>query len=230
MSLVDADWIAWFPKPLLLTAIKGLHKIGYVHREMKLDNAAIGRIKEEEQLVYLLDFGMAHRFLTKGHHHKERSKVAFQWTLQYAPHPRTWNGHTERQFQNCRGKGSSREVEVPETVRNEAFENLLEGCPKEFASPQTHRWTSILRRARLHTDHLHFAQSSHLIRHQRTPIRLGDPAGGIALSTWCSAYKNQDINELILRYLQTLNTIFKKSLKILPGVVVVVSKRPYSIR
>uniref|UniRef100_A0A183BJA5 Protein kinase domain-containing protein n=1 Tax=Globodera pallida TaxID=36090 RepID=A0A183BJA5_GLOPA len=126
----------------LLTAIKGLHKIGYVHREMKLDNAAIGRIKEEEQLVYLLDFGMAHRFLTKGHHQKERSKVAFQWTLQYAPHPRTWNGHTERQFQNCRGKGSSREVEVPETVRNEAFENLLEGCPKEFASPQTHRKSS----------------------------------------------------------------------------------------
>ena len=42
----------------LIDRLEALHKIGYIHRDIKPDNLAIG-LKEKNKIIYLIDFGLS---------------------------------------------------------------------------------------------------------------------------------------------------------------------------
>ncbi|KAK6752933.1 hypothetical protein RB195_003996 [Necator americanus] len=48
-----------------LYAIKQVHEIGYVHRDIKPGNFLIGTVGREKRIMYLIDFGMARSFVAK---------------------------------------------------------------------------------------------------------------------------------------------------------------------
>lgn len=48
----------------MLRALRGMHTIGYLHRDIKPGNACLGRKESnEESLLYMIDFGMARKYL-----------------------------------------------------------------------------------------------------------------------------------------------------------------------
>jgi tau tubulin kinase len=47
----------------ILYGLKQLHDIGYIHRDMKMSNLAIGKKGPEARMVHLLDFGLAREFV-----------------------------------------------------------------------------------------------------------------------------------------------------------------------
>ncbi|KAL6737819.1 hypothetical protein Aduo_011431 [Ancylostoma duodenale] len=48
-----------------LYAIKQVHEIGYVHRDVKPGNCMIGKYGRDTRMIYLIDFGMARSFVAK---------------------------------------------------------------------------------------------------------------------------------------------------------------------
>ncbi|KFD47560.1 hypothetical protein M513_11561 [Trichuris suis] len=69
---------------LSLQALEDLHKIRYIHRDIKPQNYAVG-IASEPRKVFLLDFGTARRYINdSGAHHRPRAKAAFRGTVWYA--------------------------------------------------------------------------------------------------------------------------------------------------
>uniref|UniRef100_A0A5S6QVA0 Nuclear pore complex protein Nup85 n=1 Tax=Trichuris muris TaxID=70415 RepID=A0A5S6QVA0_TRIMR len=67
-----------------LEALEDLHKIRYIHRDIKPQNYAVG-IASEPRKVFLLDFGTARRYINdSGAHHRPRAKAAFRGTVWYA--------------------------------------------------------------------------------------------------------------------------------------------------
>uniref|UniRef100_A0A915EF35 non-specific serine/threonine protein kinase n=1 Tax=Ditylenchus dipsaci TaxID=166011 RepID=A0A915EF35_9BILA len=46
-----------------LYAIKQLHEVGYVHRDVKPSNLVIGRHGKEARMIYLIDYGLARSFV-----------------------------------------------------------------------------------------------------------------------------------------------------------------------
>ncbi|KNE66762.1 serine/threonine protein kinase [Allomyces macrogynus ATCC 38327] len=75
----------------MISAIRYMHKIGYLHRDIKASNFVMGT----EQLpdhhgvprarCYLIDFGLARRFLTSdGQIRPPRSSAGFRGTARYA--------------------------------------------------------------------------------------------------------------------------------------------------
>ncbi|CAJ0577906.1 unnamed protein product, partial [Mesorhabditis spiculigera] len=67
----------------LLQGIWDLHDVGYIHRDLKLENAAVG-FGDREKIVYLLDFGIGRRWCEKEkgpdgkHIHRRERKYAKQ--------------------------------------------------------------------------------------------------------------------------------------------------------
>ena len=60
----------------MLTAITELHRVGFLHRDVKPNNFAIGL---DGNTVYMLDFGLARRFKdTKGDFIPPRPIASFQ--------------------------------------------------------------------------------------------------------------------------------------------------------
>ncbi|PIC44002.1 hypothetical protein B9Z55_004522 [Caenorhabditis nigoni] len=67
-----------------VTALRDLHSIGYLHRDIKPANYAIG-IGDQQNTVYMLDFGIAKLYVDeKGEHKVKRKKVKFLGTLRFA--------------------------------------------------------------------------------------------------------------------------------------------------
>uniref|UniRef100_A0A0K0ERU7 non-specific serine/threonine protein kinase n=1 Tax=Strongyloides stercoralis TaxID=6248 RepID=A0A0K0ERU7_STRER len=66
-------------------AIGAFHALGYIHRDLKPGNFCIGT-GEKRRNIYLLDFGMARKFLNdKGEIKRPRRQVNFKGTLKFAP-------------------------------------------------------------------------------------------------------------------------------------------------
>ncbi|KAL3079681.1 hypothetical protein niasHS_013963 [Heterodera schachtii] len=70
----------------LLDALKALHKVGYLHLDVKPENATIGRAEtNERRRIFLIDFGLARRYISQsGRFRRERSKTHFRGTPMYA--------------------------------------------------------------------------------------------------------------------------------------------------
>ncbi|XP_003380739.1 dolichyl-diphosphooligosaccharide--protein glycosyltransferase subunitSTT3A, partial [Trichinella spiralis] len=67
-----------------LRALEDLHFCGYVHRDVKPMNYAIGR-EPEYRRVFILDFGMCRKYMRDdGSHKRPRSECGFRGTLWYA--------------------------------------------------------------------------------------------------------------------------------------------------
>ncbi|KRX53925.1 Tau-tubulin kinase 1 [Trichinella sp. T9] len=69
-----------------LQALEDLHFIGYLHRDIKPHNYAIGR-DPDFRSVYMLDFGMCRKYIRDdGTHKRARSNTCFRGTLYFASH------------------------------------------------------------------------------------------------------------------------------------------------
>ncbi|VDP13097.1 unnamed protein product [Soboliphyme baturini] len=77
-----------------LDAIQELHNIGYLHRDVKPQNYAIGLHAYDRHKVYLLDFGLARKFVKDGKLRTKRRKPGFCGTITYA----SVNAHKGREL------------------------------------------------------------------------------------------------------------------------------------
>ncbi|CEF64741.1 Protein kinase domain and Serine/threonine-/dual specificity protein kinase, catalytic domain and Protein kinase-like domain-containing protein [Strongyloides ratti] len=66
-------------------AISAFHALGFIHRDLKPGNFCVGTL-DKRRNIYLLDFGMARKFLNdKGEIKRPRRQVNFKGTLKFAP-------------------------------------------------------------------------------------------------------------------------------------------------
>ncbi|KAL3097539.1 hypothetical protein niasHS_003987 [Heterodera schachtii] len=144
----------------MLNAIKTLHKVGFLHRDVKPGNSAIGLVESNEQrLLYLIDFGMARSYIrSDGQQRRPRATSQFRGTPIYAP----ISAHTRRDYSRkddveswfyvmvkffkgtlpwkhiAGGRDEIGEMKCrrlegqPTEVREKAINDLLGGCPPEF--------------------------------------------------------------------------------------------------
>uniref|UniRef100_A0A1I7U8Z1 Protein kinase domain-containing protein n=1 Tax=Caenorhabditis tropicalis TaxID=1561998 RepID=A0A1I7U8Z1_9PELO len=68
-----------------LEAVEELHKLGFIHRDLKPQNYACG-LDDNRHLIYILDFGIARKFLNAKNELKTpRETVGFKGTVRFAP-------------------------------------------------------------------------------------------------------------------------------------------------
>ncbi|PIO59155.1 hypothetical protein TELCIR_19390, partial [Teladorsagia circumcincta] len=69
-----------------LAAIRDFHLCGYIHRDIKPPNFAIGREADGDlHTIYIIDFGLSRRYRTADKDLRyQRRKVAFRGTTRYA--------------------------------------------------------------------------------------------------------------------------------------------------
>ncbi|CDW59790.1 Pkinase domain containing protein [Trichuris trichiura] len=66
-------------------AVEEVHSIGYLHRDIKPDNLAIDVDEATARTIYLLDFGLARRYVTlNGEIRKPRQSPGFRGTTLYS--------------------------------------------------------------------------------------------------------------------------------------------------
>jgi len=63
--------------------LETLHKLGYVHCDLKPDNILTGSEKTDTN-IYLVDFGLAHYYLnSSGRHMNPPKKASFKGSISY---------------------------------------------------------------------------------------------------------------------------------------------------
>lgn len=69
----------------ILRAIQSIHEVGFLHRDVKPSNFAMGRTQHSSRKVYMLDFGLARQYVTTtGEVRPPRAAAGFRGTVRYA--------------------------------------------------------------------------------------------------------------------------------------------------
>ncbi|EFO24652.1 CK1 protein kinase [Loa loa] len=137
------------------TAIRDLHKIGFIHRDIKPSNFAMGR-DQKANIVFMFDFGLARQIMLPDKDGKmklreARKKVAFRGTVRYCSlnvhlyreqgrHDDLWSMFymlIELLSSTLPWKGMARKdsAHVKQTVSDRI---LLAGCPDCFGDINNH--------------------------------------------------------------------------------------------
>ncbi|KAK0399118.1 hypothetical protein QR680_002906 [Steinernema hermaphroditum] len=133
-----------------LEAIQELHFIGYIHRDIKPCNFAIGLYPDDVRRVVLLDFGFSRQYLKKGYdgqmrHRYPRSRAPFLGTPRYC----SMNSADGKEQGRCddlwswmfmlvefiEGKLPWKNCATPVELNREkrqALDTLLDGCPHQL--------------------------------------------------------------------------------------------------
>ncbi|CAD5232113.1 unnamed protein product [Bursaphelenchus xylophilus] len=133
-----------------LYAIKQLHEIGYVHRDVKPGNMVIGVSGYDTRIIFMIDYGMVRSFIMQGPDgkltlRKARNKVLLRGTLRYCSlqvHERKEQGRVDDLWslmymlvELLVGLPWSKETEespLKDIKMNTSCEKLFEKCPPEF--------------------------------------------------------------------------------------------------
>ncbi|MCP9257362.1 hypothetical protein DINM_000577 [Dirofilaria immitis] len=137
------------------TAIHDLHKVGFIHRDVKPSNFAMGR-DEKANIVFMFDFGLARQIMFPDKDGKlklreARKKVAFRGTVRYCSlnvhlyreqgrHDDLWSMFymlIELLSSTLPWKGMARK-DSAHTKKTISDRILLAGCPDCFADINNH--------------------------------------------------------------------------------------------
>ena len=82
-----------------MNRIKTLHEIGFIHNDLKLENILVG--KNDPHIIYLIDFGLACKYLEEDGTHVEKQFInKFSGNFMYAS------------LNSCRGNTKSRRDDI----------------------------------------------------------------------------------------------------------------------
>ncbi|CAD5218698.1 unnamed protein product [Bursaphelenchus okinawaensis] len=133
-----------------LYAIKQLHEIGYVHRDVKPGNMVIGVSGYDTRVIFMIDYGMVRSFATLGpggkwQLRKARNKVLLRGTLRYCSlqvHERREQGRVDDLWslmymlvELLVGLPWSKETEeapLKDIKQSTTCDKLFDKCPQEF--------------------------------------------------------------------------------------------------
>ncbi len=69
----------------MMVALKSLHEMGWLHRDVKPSNFCMGREAANRRLVFLIDFGLCRQFMDSQREHRApRPRCGFRGTTRYA--------------------------------------------------------------------------------------------------------------------------------------------------
>ncbi|KAI6240676.1 Tau-tubulin kinase 1 [Aphelenchoides fujianensis] len=137
----------------ILVAIREIHSIGFLHRDVKPSNFAMGRTASTMRIVFMLDFGLARLYLNaRGEIRSPRLAAGFRGTVRYAAVSAHKNKEMGRQddlwslfymlVEFLQGSLPWRRIKDKDEVgrmKDEAnHEQLLEGCPYELLEIPKH--------------------------------------------------------------------------------------------
>ena len=67
----------------LLKRFEDIHSRGFLHRDIKPENFVVG-VKEQRNMIYVIDYGLSKKFLSKGQHIPYKVGKSLTGTARYA--------------------------------------------------------------------------------------------------------------------------------------------------
>ena len=87
----------------ILKGIEAIHEVGFLHRDVKPSNFAVGRTPSTMRHIYMLDFGLARQYTNaQGEVRPPRGAAGFRGTVRYA----SMNAHKNKEM----GKSQLRNI------------------------------------------------------------------------------------------------------------------------
>ncbi|KHJ98998.1 hypothetical protein OESDEN_01013 [Oesophagostomum dentatum] len=134
-----------------LYAIKQLHEIGFVHRDVKPGNMMNGATGRDRRIIFLIDYGMVRNFVVRNAKgislRKPRKNVLLRGTLRYCSlsvHRRLEQGRVDDLWAMLYMLGElyvglpwnriTVEKEIVKMKERETDENVFRECPEEFVA------------------------------------------------------------------------------------------------
>ena len=79
----------------ILKGIEAIHDVGFLHRDVKPSNFAVGRLPQTLRHIFMLDFGLARQYTNAaGEVRPPRGAAGFRGTVRYA----SVNAHKNREM------------------------------------------------------------------------------------------------------------------------------------